>query len=200
MGRTGLFGGTFDPIHNGHVRALKEFITECGLDRAIAMPACVPPHKKFEHSVSDADRMRMAELAVGRIAQVSDYEIAKGGKSYTIDTVRHLSLLYPDDELWLYVGSDMLRSMDGGWYMIDEILARVTVFCVSREAADTPLLLQSAAHLRDKFGAKIVLSRAEPMPVSSTQLRLMLRQGLDASAYLPAEVWQYIQEKELYRR
>ena len=199
MGRTGLFGGTFDPIHSGHVRALKEFIRACALDRTIVMPACVPPHKEFAHTVSDEDRLHMVRLAVGGLAHVSDYELVKGGKSYTIDTLCHLKSEYPGDELWLYVGSDMLKSMDGGWYRIGDILSLAAVFCISRNEGEAEALSMCAERLASKYGAKIVLSQAEPLPVSSTDLRRMIKEGRDVSGYIPAAVAEYIRGRGLYR-
>ena len=82
--RTGLFGGTFNPVHNGHIAAMKAFCEAAKLDRLIIMPTGTPPHKRFEREVSDADRLEMLKLAAGTLGEVSDYEMKKEGKSYKI--------------------------------------------------------------------------------------------------------------------
>ena len=95
----GLFGGTFSPPHEGHVRAARLFIDAMGLDRLIVMPAGFPPHKPLPDGAADGDRLEMARRAFGAFAEVSDWEIKRGGKSYTVDTLRMLREKYPGDRL-----------------------------------------------------------------------------------------------------
>ena len=108
----GIFGGTFNPVHNGHVTALKDFIRFAGLDRVFVFPTGIPPHKALTAGASNADRLQMVKLALGTMATVDDYEIRKQGKSYTVDTISYLKQQFPKDALFLYVGSDMLLAFE----------------------------------------------------------------------------------------
>lgn len=197
--RTGLFGGTFNPVHNGHIAAMKAFSEAARLDRLVVMPTGTPPHKRFEREVSDSDRLEMLKLAVGSLGEVSDYEMKKDGKSYTVETLEYLKSVYPDDDFFLYMGSDMLLSFETGWRRIEDIMKMCSIVALSRTGDDFEKLEEYAAYLRKKYGAKIEVCRFEPKVVSSSQIRALLSEGKDVSALVPKAVLNYMEEKKLYR-
>ncbi len=197
MRKIGLFGGSFNPIHKGHVKLAVSIKEKLSLDKVIFIPSGEAPHKSSEEYADSADRYEMCRLAVSDYPffEVSDYEITKEGKSYSVYTVRHFKELYPDDELYLMVGSDMLLYFDK-WYEYKEILKNVTLAAVSREGTDFEELEEYAEKLR-KYGDIIVVNH-EVFPVSSTQLRKMIKNNEDTSCYLDEKVVKYIILKKLY--
>ena len=197
MGRTGFFGGTFNPVHNGHIHLAEAAYDFLGLDRLIFVPANVPPHKETSCLVSGNDRLEMCRLAVENHSgfEVSDFELNQGGKSYSVYTAEHFSKMYPDDELFMMTGSDMLLSFDK-WYRFEDILKMVTLAVVSREYDDTEILRKKAQELSE-YG-KVIIVSAEPYPVSSTEIRNRIGSGQNYSCYLPEKVVQYIRLNSLY--
>ncbi len=197
--RTGLFGGTFNPVHNGHIAAMRSFKKYCELDRLIVMPTGTPPHKAYERKVSDSDRLKTVGLAVGSLGEVSDYEIQKGGKSYTFETLNYLKTLYPDDEFFLYTGSDMLLGFETLWKNVEGILKMCTLVTFSRTGDDDEKLKDYAEHLKEKYNAKVLVFDDNPVVISSSRIRELIASGEDVSAYVPEKVLDYINEKNLYR-
>lgn len=197
MGRTGFFGGTFNPIHNGHLHLADEAYSALGLDRMILVPANIPPHKEAQDLCSSNDRFEMCRLAVEDRTgfEVSAFELEQGGRSYSYYTVLHFREEYPDDELYMMVGSDMLLIFDK-WFRFDDILKEVTLTVVSREYDDIDILRNKAEELA-KYG-KIEIINAEPYPVSSTEIRERIRCGQNYSCYLPEKVVQYIRLNNLF--
>ena len=137
MGGIGIFGGSFNPIHNGHIHLAESVKRELGLEKIIIVPSGIPPHKSAECYAPDADRLEMCRLAAEDIdgIEVSDFELARDGVSYTVYTVEHFRKLYPDKKLYLLVGSDMLLYFDK-WFEYKKILSEVTLAALSRENND----------------------------------------------------------------
>lgn len=193
--RLGIFGGSFDPPHAGHLRAAEAFVGEMKLDRLLVIPAGIPPHKRMEKLCSDADRLEMARLCFLSVpgAEVSDMEIKREGKSYTVDTLTELRRLYPHDGLFLYCGSDMLLSFTS-WKDYEKILSLCTLCAMKRDGAQG-------------FGERIDALSAVRLPVrtlrapyiteSSTQIREQLARGETPSG-LTEEVARYVRERGLY--
>ena len=154
--RRAIFGGSFDPVHKGHVSLVSELKKALELDEIIVMPTGISPFKKDmeRRPASGADRLEMCRLAFADMpfATVSDYEISRVGVSYTFDTVRHFRSLYPNDKLFWLVGGDMLKSFDR-WKNWQEILSMCTLAAVSRQkcGSDRNELEKKAAKLR-KYG------------------------------------------------
>ena len=195
--RTGIFGGSFDPVHLGH-RRLAEFLQEAlSLDRMLIIPAYVSPFKE-RTAAPDADRLAMCRLQFPEAHfTVSDMEIAASTRSYTLLTVQKLREQYPADAFFLLVGSDSLFSFDR-WYHFAEILQQVTLVAVSREADETQVMEAFAEKNLRPFGTVRILPFT-PLPVSSTRLREALREGKDTSGYLDESVKEYIIKKKLYK-
>ena len=133
--KIGIYGGTFDPIHRGHITAAQAAAQQLGLDLLLLIPASIPPHKALPEGGADAaQRLEMATLATAELscpAQVLDVEVRRQGKSYTADTLRTLRQQYPEDELWLLMGTDMFLSLQD-WREPQEILRLVRVAAFSR--------------------------------------------------------------------
>lgn len=165
-----LFGGTFDPPHMGHVNNLEAAIRAVEPDKVIIMPAGIPPHKA-NHKTPGRIRMEMCccFLPCHDNVEISDWEISREGKSYTIHTIEHLREEYPEDALYMAVGSDMLMTFDQ-WYHWQDILRQVILVCTSRQPGDDPELLAKAVNLEHQ-GGRIVLAHAKAVELSSTQIR-----------------------------
>lgn len=195
---TGVFGGTFDPPHIGHVAALKEFTARCGVERVLVIPTGVPPHKKAGMT-ADKDRLEMTKLAISDIpvAGVCDYEVKKGGKSYTVDTLQWLSEKLSSDTFVLYTGSDMFLSLHT-WYNAEKILSLCSVAAFSRTGDDREALEKQAESLRERYGASVAVYDFSPTVVSSSEIRSMIDSGADFYPFLPKSVSEYIEKNGLY--
>lgn len=197
MSRTGLFGGSFDPVHNGHIKLAEFMRNELCLDRLIIIPTFVSPFKTGGSAADD--RYEMCRLAfMDDKYEVSRIETDRVGKSYTIDTVKEIRKIYPDDELFLIIGSDQLKIFDK-WYKAAEILSEVTLCAVSREADDTYEELEKTADENLRQYGNVLIKKFEPFEISSTKIRNMAASGEDISAFVPGKVAGYIKARGLYR-
>lgn len=192
-----FFGGTFNPVHNGHVTLLEHAKEQFGFDKIIVIPTNIPPHKEVEFSVSDEERLDMCRLAFDGIAEVSDYEIVEDTVSYTINTMRHFKNVYPDDDFYFLMGSDMLFMFEK-WKSYKELLSVISIVVASREENETDALETKKSEL-EKDGGKIYIMKTEPYVISSSKIRKMIKSGnKDFSCYLPERVVKYILRKKLY--
>ncbi len=200
--RIGIYGGTFNPIHRGHLTAAKAAMEQLRLDKLLLVPASVPPHKVLpEGSASPDQRLEMTVLAtaeLGRKAEVLDIELRRTGKSYTCDTMRELREMYPEDELWLLMGSDMFLSLHT-WYHPEVILSLAGVGAFSRlEASEDEIFRRQKRFLEENYGARVETVRNDDViEVSSTEIREALARG-EGREYLPEAVYGYILRKGLY--
>ena len=205
--RLGIYGGSFDPPHLGHLRAAAAAAEHLKLDRLLLIPAGLPPHKELPESAPSAEHRaamtaltaEQAALLSGVPAEVSRMEIERAGKSYTADTVRALRGEYPGAELWLLMGTDMFLTF-GDWREPEEILSRAGVCAFGRSRKDTEALL---AAWRDDLARRFPKARIETMllpdlvEISSTQLRQALPDG-GGGEYLTPQVYGYILRERLY--
>ena len=189
--KIGLFGGTFNPVHNGHVNLVKNFKEELSLDKVLVIPTGVPPHKQAECLVSGEDRLSMCRLAFEGLAEVSDVEIARGGRSYTVETLEELKRIYKNDDLYFLVGSDMLLSFKR-WYRWEDILSMCTLCATDRDNEKTCMDADA------EFFSKIIFCDFPKTVVSSSEVREKLALRGDVSHLVPEEVEKYIREKGLY--
>ena len=195
--RTGIFGGSFNPVHNGHIHLAETIKRDLELDRIFLIPSRISPHRSSDEYVSGEDRLEMLRLACkGHDGlEVCGYELNSDRVSYTIYTIEHFRRLFPGDELFLLVGSDMLLSFDK-WYRFKDILAEASLAVVSRQEGDETVLRKKAEEL-GKYG-DIFISTSSPMTVSSTEVRKKIAKNSDLACYLDENVVQYIRLKELY--
>lgn len=199
MARIGIFGGSFNPPHLGHVLAVQEFREKLGLDTVLLVPAAVPPHKALSANTPAPEaRLEMTRLAVQRLpyACVSDIELQREGKSYTVDTLTALREQYPDDELVLLMGTDMLLTFSR-WYQPERILQLATLAVAHRGKDWLDELSACAAALTERFGGRVQLVENRCLPYSSTSVRAMLAFGC-AERYLEPAVLDYIRQNALY--
>ncbi|MBQ8684838.1 MAG: nicotinate (nicotinamide) nucleotide adenylyltransferase [Clostridia bacterium] len=192
-----LFGGSFDPVHNEHIRLAQAAIEGLELDRLIVIPAATPPHKRGKEQAEDIHRLALCRLAfVGmEKVRVSDYEIAKGGTSYTYLTCRYFKEKYPQAELFWLVGTDMLRDFPT-WKNPDEILSLATLaVCARNENAGW--LEKEKKDFYEKFHRDFAVLEHNGKPVSSTEIRVLAGAGMEIPC-VPRAVAEYIREHSLY--
>lgn len=199
--RIGIFGGTFNPPHLGHKHLAEEIRKKAELDKIIVIPACTPPHKVSNELADGAHRMKMCELIFNDdFYEISDLEIKRQGKSYTVDTVAELKMLYPDDELFLIIGADMLMSFDK-WYRYEDILSDVTLCVTVRDDdvknTDLSAFAKNVLMLDEEKG-EIIIADVEPYVCSSTDVRKQLSSGLDATKLTSVEICNYARLNLLY--
>lgn len=200
--RIGIYGGTFSPPHNGHIRAALAFLNAARLDVLYVMPAAQSPHKAWASETDAALRLAMVRSAFSdadpRII-VSDYEIRQTGISYTYRTLTYFSET-KEGELFLLCGTDTFLSLDK-WLYPERIFALSTVGCIMREndpaVCDTVLAKKEA--YRQRFCARTMLIPVEPLELSSSRIRQMVREGKDVSGLVPAGVYRIIAMHNLYR-
>ena len=205
--KIGIYGGSFNPPHLGHQNAAVEAVRKCGLDKLLLIPAGLPPHKQLEQgSPSNEHRLAMtqlmgaqAALQSGAAVEVLDLEMRREGKSYTVDTLRALRRQYPDDELLLFMGTDMFFSFET-WRAPEEIagLAKVIAFYRNESDSAAAFAAQSerlTARFRGKGFGTLALDRV--IEVSSTGLREGMRSGASEKMLEP-QVYGYILRERLY--
>lgn len=217
--KIGLFGGTFDPIHFGHLRPALEVREACGLERVVLIPAAVPPHKGRGAMAAAADRLRMIELAVAGAPglTVSDVEIRRAGPSYTIDTVRYFQGEIPGGEITLIMGVDAFLEIDT-WKSFREILSIVAVMVISRPpprgdrtgsdrgrvkgVLATIVSPETIAETPEGFQAAglkpVAVQPVTALDISSTRIREMVGAGRSIRYLAPAAVVEHIRTKGLY--
>lgn len=181
-----MLGGTFDPIHLGHLAAAHAAMECADLDRVLLIPTGVPPHRP--PTVADAgDRLEMCRLAIAgeKRFEASDLELRREGRSYTVDTLRELHRLFPEDELFLILGWDAARLMDS-WHEPDEVLRLATLVVVTRPGSGEPAV---------RVG--ILCERPTPN-ISGSELRRAIARGEDVADRLPGAVADYIASHGLY--
>ena len=172
-----IYGGSFNPPHLGHLEAAKTVCAELAPDKLLIIPDNIPPHKAMDPGSPTAEeRLALCRIAFRSSpgAEISDMEIRRRGKSYTAHTVRELREGYPDDELFLVVGSDMLLSFEE-WYEFEYLLSECTLAVVSREEDDLDALRAHKALLSEKYAARVHILRHAPLPMNSSEIRVWLR-------------------------
>ena len=205
--KLGVYGGSFDPPHLGHLRAAVAAARALSLDELLLMPAGTPPHKRLSGGAVDAaHRAEMTRLTAEQAAlesgipvKCSRMEIERDGKSYTADTLLALREQRPDDELWLLVGTDMFLTIQD-WYRPEAILANAALCAFGRHAADTAERFAAhQAYLEERFpGARIeTIALPELVEISSSELRALLPTG-GGGQYLLPQVYGYILREHLY--
>lgn len=195
--RIGIYGGSFNPVHNGHIHLAETAVEDFGLDIVYFVPSKISPHRSVDEYVSETDRLEMLKIVCMKndVFRVSDYELRSDRVSYSVYTVEHFRKKFPHDELFLLVGSDMLMTFDK-WYCFEKILSEVTLLVVSRNSGDLDSLWKKAEELSE-YG-EILVSGRSPEIVSSTDIRKKLRENSDSSCYLDEKVVKYIRLKGLY--
>ena len=199
MPRIGLFGGTFDPIHNGHLHIARSFADELDLESVILLPAGDPYHKTTPRTAAN-HRLAMAEIAAqadSRLA-VSDCDIVRQGATYTHDTVQIFRQHFPAAELWLLIGMDSLLQLHT-WHRWQNLVRQCRIAAASRPGSS---LAQAPAPLQSWLAealpqGRLHILQAEPLPISSSQIRQQLA-AEHTSPDIPPAVLDYIRQHQLY--
>ena len=192
--KTGIFGGTFNPPHLGHVRLAKAAADMLGLDRVLVIPDCVPPHKAEASLADGASRLEMCRLAFSDpVFEVSSIELDRGDKSYTVETLRSLKEEFPEDEFYLIVGSDMLDTFRK-WYRWEEILELARLCGAGRVKDYNFDHSPYTAAQRER----IQFISIDALEISSTEIRAKLKSNVDCSEFLDSKVSEYIMANNIY--
>ncbi|HQQ06656.1 MAG TPA: nicotinate-nucleotide adenylyltransferase [Candidatus Omnitrophota bacterium] len=187
--RTGILGGTFNPVHIGHLILAEEIREKLRLDRVVFVPTYIPPHKASKNIAPAADRYAMIKAAIraNPCFDVSDVEIRRKGASYTIDTLRELKERYPRDEMYFITGSDLLNYLDK-WKDLKHVIALVKFVVATRPGyplEDIPSYIKTVA--------------IRAVDVSAYEIRQCVKKGLSFRYLVPDPVFAYINKRKLYR-
>ncbi len=198
MQKIGILGGTFNPIHNGHIKLALSCHKELNFDKILLIPTNLPPHKKTPDLCSNHDRFEMCRLAVKEmpIFEVSDIEYRLGGRSYTVNTVRALREEYPNSSFYLLVGSDMFFTFRQ-WKKYRDILSSCTLVGASRDYEEHQRMLEMQESFQ-REGFHTIVIKNEVTVLSSTQLRRLLQEHQDISGYVNPDVLNYIKTHSLF--
>lgn len=185
-------GGSFDPVHFGHLVAAQDAMEQHGLQRLIMVPAAQAPLRDSEVIASGAHRVAMLRAAIDWDSrfEVSDFEVAKGDISYTIDTVRHFRARYPADELFWIIGGDQLPKLDQ-WHAIEELASLIEFIYLERPGH--PAKAQPTTP-----GLRLHRCDGHLVEISSTELRERIRRGLSLDYFIPHKAIVYLRDHCLY--
>jgi len=199
----GLFGGTFDPPHLGHLIMAKSLMDQAGLDRVVFIPSGTPPHKRRKPILAGEHRLRMVRLAVegNERFEVSDWELGRSEPCYTINTVDQFQRRYPETEFACLIGSDSLGELPT-WHRFDELVRKVRILTAWRGGLEMEEILgrlreQVSGEVFEKLRAGVV--RTPMIEIAATDLRAAVARGGDVRYLTPEAVRAYILEHGLYR-
>jgi nicotinate-nucleotide adenylyltransferase len=212
--KIGLFGGTFDPIHWGHLRSAEEVSETFGLDRVYFIPAAVPPHKRGQTTTPARDRLQMVRLAVAKNSKfsVSTAEISRAGVSYSIDTVRDFAAaLGKNDSLYFIIGLDAFREI-GTWKDFAKLFPLCNFIVTSRPGSKEkdPLKGTGVAvkklfcydfkkkNYRHKSGTRVHFDELTDIAISASEIRSLVKEGKSIRYLVPSAVEKYIKRRALY--
>lgn len=201
MRRVGIMGGTFDPVHNGHILLGKQAYGEYLLDEIWYMPSRQPPHKR-DHQIADGnDRLNMLRLATQDIPcfSVSDFEMKRKGTTYTAQTMELLRREYPDVKFYFIIGADSLFQLET-WYQPEKVMA-LTSFLVSEREYESHgiTMAQQIQRLKDKYHADIQILHNREVDIASAEIRRRVFEGKSIMQDVPELVAEYIESHQLYK-
>lgn len=199
MKKYGIFGGSFNPIHYGHLMICEYIKEEMGLDKVIFIPTGNPPHKELE--LSAKDRYEMVRLAISPNPdfEISDIETTRVKKSYTVDTIRELKKIYKEEKLYFLIGLDSLFQLKT-WMKIGDLSQEIEFVVALRPGyLDREEINKEIDFLRENFGTKVNLIKTPLYEISSTDLRDRIREGKSLRYLIPKKVLDYIEESGFYK-
>lgn len=197
--RIGIMGGTFNPVHNGHLLLAETAFYQFDLDEVLIMPTKNTYYKKMSNTASEEDRVSMVSLAIADNAHfvLSTEEIDRDGTTYTVDTLRNLTAAHPDFEYYFIMGADSLYHIES-WRETEEIFRKAVILVADRDAGRSTSLKSQIAYIMNKYDADIRLLESPVMEISSHDIRRRVREGESIRYLLPQSVVDYIYEKKLY--
>lgn len=188
--KVGLFGGSFDPPHIGHMIAAQESVWQCGLDEIWFVPTCQPPHQEEKQTAASAEqRTEMIERAVSEHSQfkLCLIEMERGGRSYTYDTIAELQRLYPENQFFFIIGADMVNDLPR-WHKIDKLKECVIFIGLNRPGVDSI----------PPVDVSLITAQMPDISVSSTMIRARLKKHQPVRYFLQEKVRHYIKENDVY--
>ena len=202
MERLAIMGGTFDPIHMGHLRMTRAVQQQLNFDRIVFLPAYIPPHKQTRSDFASWEhRLAMVKLAVQEYEDfvVSTLEYERGGISYTYDTVNLLQELWPDAEIYLIIGEDSLTQLYT-WHRAGDLLRLVHFVAAERPGYEGEAGVEKLVRIYGSWvQEKIIHAQVPETAISSTEIRKRLREGKPVRGMIPLSVEQYLYRCELYQ-
>ena len=197
--RRGIMGGTFDPVHLGHIHFADAAIAEAGLGEIIFMPAYIQPFKRDRYVADGNDRLRMLELATMHEARfrVSSWELEQETVSYTFDTISNIHEQDPNQRVYFLLGSDAMMKIER-WNRGSELLNICNLVVGLRPEDDRTLIRELAKKLSDNYGTEIVILESEMLNISSTMVRERVAAGHPINGLVSQLVEEYIYENKLY--
>ncbi len=198
--RIGVFGGSFDPVHMGHLTIAQDAVEQLELNRLIFVPAAVPPHKLDKRLADGRHRFEMLQLATesNLSFEVSDMELQRGGVSYTFDTMTQIQFEHPGAELFFIVGLDSLTELHL-WHRVNDLLELFTVVPFARGGEDPARVAENIrlpGEWKDRLMGRLI--RIHEVEISASEIRMRLAEGLSIRYLVPPEVEMYIAEHGLY--
>lgn len=198
MRKIGLMGGTFNPVHIGHLILAEQARTEWRLDSVWFLPNGIPPHKGLANNTSKDSRVAMLSLA---IASNPDFELCTielddVKKSYSYETVRDLKAMYPGDDFYFIMGEDSLISIEQ-WMAYELFLSEIKVLAMKRHGGEASFLMEKVTELNSR-GYEVHALDAPAFEISSSEIRKRIVSGKSIRYMVPDQVWSYIQETGLY--
>lgn len=193
----GIFGGTFNPIHNAHVEIARQARRELKLDKVIVMPSGNPPHKRGVMLADEKQRCEMVKLAISEYPELefSDYEVTKQGYSYTSETLSEFSDIYPD--IHLIIGADSFFMLEK-WHCPETIMRLAAIAVANRGDRPYEELCKYKRRLIDMYNARIEFIHSPNIPVSSSDIRARIEAGKPVDNMLNPKVLEYIKANNLY--
>ncbi len=197
----GIMGGTFNPIHNGHLALAKAAMEQFPLDTVWFMPSGLPAHKSNAELADGSHRLKMTELALAgqKGFEPSDFELKQKGYTYTANTLSELTQLYPNDTFYFIIGGDSLMKFLS-WRSPDTILKNAVLLAAGRHGFSEEELQAQAEFLQNTYNARVYFVEMEEVAISSHEIRAYCKQGQyeKISEYLPETVFNYIREQKLF--
>lgn len=198
MKKTGILGGTFDPVHYGHIALAKAALSQFGLDEVLFMTGGNPPHKREKKITPARQRHEMVSLALSGETKLKafDYEVDKTTYSYTAQTLTELKRIYPGWEIYFIIGEDSLRDIFK-WYKPDVVLANCILLVYPRD--EETKLMSLIEYTLSKLKGDIRPIKAPLWNISSTNIRKLVCEGKKIDEFVPEKVKEYIMENGLYK-
>ncbi len=199
MRKIAMFGGSFNPVHLGHTGLVARMLKYFELDKVYVIPTFNTPLKDNTPMLRPEHRLNMCKLAFEdcKNVSVSDIEILREGKSYTVDTLKELSTVHPHSELYLIIGADSFMQLPL-WYEAERIFSLATILTVSRDELDADVLSSAKTSYEQKYNARIFIVKDPIAPISSTLIRNAVKHKEEYKHLLPVKVSDYIQKNGLY--
>ncbi|WP_423230622.1 nicotinate-nucleotide adenylyltransferase [Clostridium homopropionicum] len=200
MKRKGIFGGTFDPIHNGHLHIAYEALYRLKLDMIIFMPSGKPPHKTNKIITDPKIRIELVKAAIDKENKftISSYEIEKLGLSYTYETLEYYKALEPDTEWYFITGTDCLMDIRT-WKNIDRIFKSCKFVVFNRSGYFKKKVIEQKNNIEKEYGTSIIYLDIPVIDISSTEIRNKIKESKEISYLVPKKVEYILNEMKLYK-